>query len=249
MAGSELLLRVARCTNVRACLGAADVEHPCSAVVRLQGNKPLAEHQVPEPWSGHIETAPILFVSSNPGYSEEDLYPRHSWSDDEIEAYFARRFEDFITDGVRGRLPDGSQSRQPTQFWVAVKALAAELLDQPKPGLDYALTEVVRCKSLSESEGGGAPVWKAVDTCTDRYLAETLNAAGARLIVVLGSIAAYGVRRLLGIAGEERLLGPLSVCSRERMLAFLPHPNARLPRSLRACLPEHLDDLRRFVRT
>jgi hypothetical protein len=38
-----------------------------------------------------------------------------------------------------------------TVFWLATRARAAELLGRnPTPGVDYALTEVVHCKSVEQ---------------------------------------------------------------------------------------------------
>ena len=48
--------------------------------------------QVPEPWSGNLEHAPILFLSSNPSISTAELYPRWEWPDEEIADFFGRRF-------------------------------------------------------------------------------------------------------------------------------------------------------------
>lgn len=72
------LVRVARCPNLAACLDDEAPDHPCATIVlnQWQGVPPserLARwreaHQLPEPWDGHLENAPILFVSSNPSIS------------------------------------------------------------------------------------------------------------------------------------------------------------------------------------
>jgi hypothetical protein len=56
------------------------------------------------------------------------------------------------------------------RFWSAVKQRAKELLPEEsvRPGLDYALTEVVRCKSREE-----VGVAEAAAVCSNRYLRET----------------------------------------------------------------------------
>jgi len=83
----SLLLEIARCPLI--CQG------PCSLVASAQHEWPLESWQVPEPWTGHLD-APIIFISSNPSISEpaggiEELYPRTSWTDDELVSYFSGR--------------------------------------------------------------------------------------------------------------------------------------------------------------
>jgi len=52
-----------------------------------------ADFHLPEPWSGRIESTPILFVSSNPSFNRREDFPTVSWDDDRIEAFFTTRFE------------------------------------------------------------------------------------------------------------------------------------------------------------
>jgi len=77
-------------------------------------------------------------------------------------------------------------------YWIAIRARAAELLEkqtsQVVAGTDYALTEVVRCKSQGE-EG----VAEARATCVREYLEPTLAASAASVIVVLGAQAKRAV--------------------------------------------------------
>jgi hypothetical protein len=54
---------------------------PCQTIVLSQTG--MTFHS-PEPWSGNIATAPILFLSSNPSISEEEMYPDPSWADEQI---------------------------------------------------------------------------------------------------------------------------------------------------------------------
>lgn len=76
--GMDLLLEIARCSNIRVCLNGGKVS-ACTDIVGIQGEL-LSRHQVPEPWTGHLEKAPILFLSSNPFLSQLDAYPRWGWS-------------------------------------------------------------------------------------------------------------------------------------------------------------------------
>src|SRR5690349_1935417 len=74
----ELLVEIARCFKAQTCLAAESSRHACNQIVTLQwSHRPLTErldrwrneHHMPEPWYGHLEWAPILFLSSNPSIS------------------------------------------------------------------------------------------------------------------------------------------------------------------------------------
>lgn len=239
----DLLLEIARCPEAETCLETAGTR-PCSTVVRRQGTD-LRRFQVPEPWSGHLETAPILFVSSNPslegegregvdGIDQGHGYPRWRWSDDDIVEFFEMRFgggqREWIRDGVRNVHADGTTGRA-IAFWAGVRQRAWELLQRvPRPGTDYALTEVVHCKSRQEQG-----VRQAVETCAARYLHPTLAASGARVIVVLGAIAREAVASELGISASG-VQGPVAVGAHKRLITFLPHPNAHQARSFADCI-------------
>ena len=59
------------------------------------------------------------------------------WSDANIERFFVTRFEKHFDLSV--------------QYWRIVRAIANDLLGQSsRPGIDFALTEIVRCKSWNE---------------------------------------------------------------------------------------------------
>jgi hypothetical protein len=88
MDAKTLLIEIARCPNVRLAL--KDESHACRTVVAAQDipDLPPFPHQFPEPWSGRIETAPLLFVGSNPSLNPDETFPTKGWSADGIEAYF-----------------------------------------------------------------------------------------------------------------------------------------------------------------
>lgn len=213
-------------------------------------------HQLPEPWQGHLEAASILFISSNPSISGSVTVPppppaaeatefvgktvaehpsiRHLgqgpkwlWEDDELVDRYEASFDLYIKGGIASRRPDGTVMRY-TAFWAAVKKRAQELIPERRvrPGWDYALTEVVRCKSRQER---GVP--EAAAVCPSRYLERTLELSAARVFVVLGRWARQTVARQMGLSAGGDLQGPLLIGGRERLVAFLPHPNAHEPRS------------------
>ena len=243
----DLLREISRCPIVAHCLGHPGTDHPCAEIVRSQGADSTADHQVPEPWSGHLDRAPILFLSSNPSISDEEDYPRAEWTNPEIADFFDNRFgggrRPWIKDGVYGLDRHGRHGRRGTQFWIAVRSRAAELTGRPTaavvPGEDYALSEVVHCKSRAERG-----VASALATCVDRYLEAVVSASAARVIVCLGEFAAGAVRRRFGIGADVLVQGPITVGRAPRYFAFLPHPASWKKKTFTSCLPP--EDVRRL---
>ena len=69
----------------------------CREIIETQRARGLDRFQLPEPWSGHIEQARVLFISSNPSIGEGSIddgrdYPRRWWADNDISRYFDERF-------------------------------------------------------------------------------------------------------------------------------------------------------------
>lgn len=137
----ELLIAITRCSHIDDAR--ADPSHPCAAIVGDQEGD-TAKFQVPEPWSGHIECVPILFVGSNPSISEDEVFPTSSWSEAKTKDFFQRRFD---KDGSWAeRMPFKS-----VKYWTHVRERATELLERAAvEGRDFALTEVVHCKSRNQ---------------------------------------------------------------------------------------------------
>lgn len=227
-ARERLLLEIARCPNVvlgRQGIGA------CAAVTAPQADVPEGQHQVPEPWSGDL-SAPILFISSNPSIStpdsngEVEAYPTLSDDDETLIQFFDGRFGEFgapVVDGRRCRLQGNEirYARRPTSFWCSVRARAKDLLGrEPRPGIDYAMTEVVHCKSRSE-----IGVAEASAVCAEKYLESVLDLSEAKVVVCFGAHAGHAMREHLGLTGDANHFGPDD--SRQFHVCFLPHPNAR----------------------
>lgn len=247
---SKLLEEIARCPNVSQCFERNGSANPCYKIVRSQGIQILASHQLPEPWSGRLEAAPILFLSSNPSIEnagqETEEYPRLSWPNADIEDFFRNRFggglRNWIADGVRFLRSDGSYSPEYVRFWAFVRSRSKELLQRENvvPGVDYALSEVVHCKSQKEFG-----VDEALQECTNRYLTRVIASSGAKVIVVLGDKAKTAVTNWLGAPASGPVHGPLKIGNRERLLTFIPHSNARVQRTFAKCLcPSDLSRLR-----
>jgi hypothetical protein len=187
---------------------------------------------VPEPWSGNLKTAPILFLGSNPSISTSDLpdykekYPRWSWTDSEIEDFFSNRFgegkEPWIKDGIYTLLENGNHKKNYVRYLASIRKRTEEILGRKAvPGEDYVNSEVIHCKSKKEHG-----VKDASETCIKLYLRRLIAESGAKVIVCLGSFAEGAVRNEFGISGTSEII---SIGKNERFI-FLPHPNARKSR-------------------
>lgn len=212
---------IVRCPNVDQCLD-GDRNHPCSTIVLSQHAASKADFQLPEPWRGQINKARILFVGSNPSIGD-DRYalgssPEHQiWESQHLA--FGGGSRPYILDGIRKTKADGSPD-EPVRYWESIRARARELLPAAVPGQDYAITEVVHCKS--EHETG---VHKATQTCYDLHMNSIFAVSPAEVVVVLGRVAREA---LLG-ASADLPQSPLQMDlgGKTRTVFFLPHPNER----------------------
>ena len=229
----DLLLMITRCPNLVAAR--TDPWHPCSTIVRLQGDD---EYHVPEPWCGQIDTAPILFVSSNPSISKTERFPTPSWAPDDTADYFERRFDaeaEYTSPETYKGVP----------FWSSVRARAGEILGRDAtPGIDFALTEVVHCKSPQEKG-----VTAAVDTCAGMWLGPVLAQSAARVVVLLGKPAQQACSKVWCLDMSQSIHFGVDVANRERAVLLLPHPNARVPKKVVKIVSEDdLKQLRDYIR-
>jgi len=215
-------LGIARCRHLASAR--SDSEHHCHPITSLQqygDNEDI--WQVPEPWRGDIECAPLLFVSSNPSIDPLDDCPWNTDDDDDISSYYtgARIAPNFPYSTYRC----GLRSKKTVKFWTGIHARAQELFARPliEPGTDYAVTEIVHCKSRDE-----AGVDDAASKCAETHLASVLNLSSAVVIVCLGNFAEAAVRRHFGrdVPGLRR----------PNQILELPHPNAHKRRKAVYCL-------------
>lgn len=206
----QLLLDIARCAEL--AKARANSKHPCSAIVGFQkyGAKCL-DWQVPEPWRGDIVSASLLFVSSNPSIDPLDDAPWSSESDDDLIRYFG--LPRIGTNFPRSTARTGAKSKRPVSFWTGIHQRAIELYNRDvRPGIDYALTEVVHCKSRDE-----IGVADAKPRCMERYFHKVLSLSRAKVIVALGDHA-------------KDALSSSATNYPGRLHLYLPHPNARTKR-------------------
>ena len=201
---TELAISIARCAEV--VTARSKTNHPCSKIVNLQPDP--SDHQVPEPWFGNLSEAKILFIASNPSINPStgpwaEVYPRANWSDQAIAEWVLRRVDqswdavpvtfgkpplkDFLVRCENGEYRnDGPRPLSPQPSWNGVHQRAVELLGQSaSPSINYALTEVVHCKSKAAV---GVP--EALAFCGATWMEQILSTAvNVRLVVLLGSHA------------------------------------------------------------
>lgn len=247
----SLFHEIVRCPNVQQWFSSQDKNNsnPCAKIIGVQDSLPSHtqdNHHVPEPWSGDLQHAPILFLSSNPSIDENEEYPLASWSDEWVEDYFTNRFhgghKQWIQDDIRSLKSNGTWVK--VSFWIAVRQRAKELFQREVVGgTDYTLTEVVHCKSLKQDG-----VNEALPVCVNLYLRRILAQSGAKVIVILGAQARDVVKHEFNIPENEKIFGPIRIGEYQRYIAFLPHPNARGYRSFKKCLTnEGFQSLREYL--
>jgi uracil-DNA glycosylase len=250
MMQNNLLREITRCPNVLSCFQGNINSHPCSRIIQHQRTESINQYQVPEPWSGDIGEAAVLFLSSNPSISSEEEYPTWNWSDEEIQDFFTNRFGNgrkvWIREGKQYLQKDCSYSRS-VAFWAAVRKRAEELYQREViPGQDYVLSEVVHCKSTQE-----IGVTDALNECVSKYLKNILSRSNAKIIVILGSVAKTAINQGIDICiNHKSLISPVEIKNKKRLITFLPHPNARMARTFGAILSEvELNTLQGFLRS
>ena len=211
MKSDELLFAITRCPEL--AIARTDRAHPCS---KIAGVQPSDVYQVPEPWSGHIEEAPILFISSNPSINEDEHFPTPLWSQTDTIDYFQRRF-----DRDAGYVSEQAYKKVP--FWREVRARAKEILKREAvPGHDFALTELAHCKSRKEQG-----VREALPLCLERWFAALMEYSGSKIVILLGASARDTCAQLWKLDRRESVHFDIPIAGRNRAVVILPHPNAR----------------------
>lgn len=235
---------ITRCPVALAILDGRTPAGGCSTIVRSQSPD---DFQLPEPWSGHIDRAPILFLTTNPSISHDGPHPRRDWPDERIVNFYRDRFDGRtpgqIRDGKYVVRSDGTPRPTVQRTWAELLSRASELVDAPRPGLDYALTEVVRCKS-KQSLG----VREAFAECVDRWLRPVLEGSAATVVVACGATPRMALARLLGTDLASGAAHFATIGGRAIALLAIGAPGSAEPRRIPALLmPETLARLRRMV--
>lgn len=234
----EHLLAVAHCPVVTKVLQQVEPEDPCARVVLSQWDGRTTEerlahwprfHQLPTPWIGRLEAAPLLFVSSNPRFGgtllpDLDTAPsKRHWTtfetdDDEVVERFEGTFARHRADAQLAKAAAAQR------YLSSIRRRAQELFDEPVvPGEHYALTEVVRCPSHSELLGD---VGTAARFCVPMWLRQTLELSGARVIVAVGDHAKRGLPKVLPTLIAEGGVQEVTLGERSVLVTFLSGPGA-----------------------
>ncbi|CAD5374016.1 conserved hypothetical protein [Rubrivivax sp. A210] len=220
---TSLAVRIARCDRLSTAFVTAG--DPCHEVVKYQTfGAGCRAWQVPEPWRGDLAGACLLFVSSNPSTDPLDDCPWNTDTNQRIDSYFN-------SSGIAANFPHstsavGQRSKGAVSFWMSINRYAIELFGHNNllPGVHYAITEVVHCKSRDE-----VGVNAALPQCSG-YMPDILRSSGANVVVWLGSHAQKAAASLKGQLVNSRGTSPLEL--------RLPHPNSRGQRGV-ACLSDN----------
>lgn len=195
----SLAIEIARCSSVREAF--ADVNHPCHLVVSTQKSDEF--RQLPEPWYGNIVKCKVLFISSNPSIDENqreiaEVFPTESWEDSQIGSWAMNRVMDgsgesgvsfnleghqnFLWKCVDGKFRgQGANQKSPQATWNGIHNRAVELLGTgSNPATNYALTEVVHCKSKDE-----IGVKQSATHCSSRWMDQIIGLSEELKVVVL----------------------------------------------------------------
>ena len=250
----KLAVAIARCENLS--IAVRDESHPCHKVASFQVDAP--SRHIPEAWFGNITDAQVLLISSNPSIDlnenvEGENYPRANWGDDQISEWITRRvdqswsevpvtfqrspFKNFLWRCIDGKYRGAGKGNQPQPTWNNTHKLVIELLGpSADPSKNYALTEVVHCKSQN---GIGVP--EASPICSANWLGKIMDlATDARVVVLLGSHVRPWARNEYKNSvpkdfGKRVTAGGMDVAIRDsfvqsgRVYIYLPHPTAAEP--------------------
>jgi hypothetical protein len=183
--------------------------------------RPTEESHIPEPIP--LDTLRDATVADHPSLRKPFRAPKWYWANDEITDSYESVFEVWAKDdGVRP-LSAGSGRRREVPYWRFAHDQAQHLYpDHPvRAGVDYALTEVVHCKSAEERG-----VAQALVPCVERYLERVLALSLARVIFVVGARAADAFEAAFGLSrnAATAVIGPIRLAGVDRLLVFLPHP-------------------------
>jgi hypothetical protein len=270
----SLAMEISHCPVMVECLQGAD--HPCRRVVLAQWPTQAEgarlrrwprEHHLPEPWVGHLWSAPLLFLSSNPAGA-----PRpHEVPPDEQVTYA-------LPPELQGKSADDFPSlRRPFQApkwrwsYEEVFDRYTTLFDLWVDGSDQRPRVPVGLKRPKAS-----PYWvsakqqadalfrrdtvpgvdytltevvhcksmkergvgRARRECVPRYLRRLLRLSPATLVIVYGDHARNTIRAEFDYPHPGVVTEPIDAEGLSRRFAFLAHPSSTKPKRPKE-LPDH----------
>jgi len=266
----RLAIEIARCTNID--LASGNLSHPCNTVVSIQPIK--SKRQLPEPWYGNIFECKILFISSNPAIDdtkdeEAEVFPTADWENERIGDWVINRVQvNSMGSGVSFGIPNvpdflwkcgdgkfrgqGNNRNSPQKTWSGIHSRAVEILgDDASPAENYALTEVVHCKSKM-AEG----VAESAIECSTKWMNRIVAlSTSVKVVVLVGAhvrdkyalekfqVSSDFGRKSIEL-GSPQLLKNNSFVSDllgERLLfIYLPHPTSMTTKSFNKLYGENV---------
>ena len=223
-AEEQLCIQITLCTNT-GNKGKNGI-NPCEEILKAQ-QCPNKKFQMPEPWSGHLSSAKILYIGSNPSFDCDEDYPDYSWSKKRICDFFENRFKN-------GKVKNGKDVS--VQYWTSLINYTNWINDKltangkspltsypkkkkPKKNFydelnnDVASTEIVHCKSKA-AQGFSSAYCK----CGDLWMADILKIFKGELIVVLGGKAKDAINNCCKLKSV--------MASQTKPIIYLPHPSS-----------------------
>lgn len=229
---TNLFEEITHCANVKSCFEDKNKKHPCSKIVLSQSIEQFNEFMLPEPWSGNIKTAPILFISDSTIISEEEEYPTYSWPKYLIRDFFNNRFsggqKKWVKDGLYPLCKDGTYKKQWNRLWSACINRTLELTDSISiaPGIDFALTELTRCRAKKHLRGNASS-----KECSSLYLKKVIAASSAQVIVCMGESTRKYLCDEYEVLDAKEAFCLLEAGGKQRYVAFLPQYHNKGPRA------------------
>lgn len=215
----KLLEKISSCENIKKCLY-GDLQNPCYKIVTNQDKE---NFQLPEPWNGDLENAPVIILGSNPSINEEEMYPDLSWNIDEKFEFHSERFSGKWTkDQKYVMLKDGSYDTKSVRFWSSVRNRVKEIYPKKEItlGYDLCMIEIVKCKSRKEYG-----VKECMSECSQKYMNDILNFSNAKVILCLGKVAEVFIKDFYKL-GDKKIVEDVEIAGKNRTVIFIPHPSS-----------------------
>jgi hypothetical protein len=195
----------------------------------------------------------VVFVSSIPSISVAgpgqpadavEPYPVTADGEDYIAGYLGRRFDPSVSPrpyvkDSRSLLRNGEYGA-PTRFWAEIQRRAEELIDDADPARNYAMTEVVHCKS-TRNIGARA----AARTRAGLYLHDVFALTIAPIVVVMGQVARRVITGMIpGLPAPPDTRPLADLGGRRRIFLFTGQPGSNEPRIIARLYAPEIGQLR-----
>tara|TARA_B100000315_G_scaffold253838_1_gene293554 strand:+ start:405 stop:1163 length:759 start_codon:yes stop_codon:yes gene_type:complete len=246
----KLLVDICRCPNIKDVLINNKENNPCFQTIKSQ-NKDYDNFQVPEPWSGDITRAKIVFLLCNPSISENENFPTHKNKNEELEDFFINRHNgDRPGKYINGDVviySNDKTKRIPTQS--EIKQVAQHIFGKSCiPGKDYAQLEITHCKTLNKN----ALSPSSINECVSRHFFRTIELIKAKLIVSCGVNSLEAMNTKFDLKAKMHdLIGPVNFEKNNinsKYIAFIGQPGSSYKRTgSEAINGENLSKIRNLI--